>query len=80
MNMKLVISLVGGVCISSVVGIIVLALASVTIPDTLTTLAIASLTGLVGLLAKPDDQTERVRLPLVPEKASVVKSSDPWER
>lgn len=80
MNMKLVISLVGGVCISSVVGIIVLALASVTIPDTLTTLAIASLTGLVGLLARPDDQSGKVAAPHIPQSASAVKGSDPWER
>ena len=50
---QLVIAFVGVVLLTSTVGIIVLALFDKSVPDELATVAIASMTGLAGLLTSP---------------------------
>jgi hypothetical protein len=50
---QLVIGFVGVVLLTSTVGIIVLALFNKDVPDELATVAIASMTGLAGLLTSP---------------------------
>lgn len=53
MNIKTVIYFVGAVLVLSVLGIVLLALSAVPIPDVLQNIAVGSLTGLVGLLVQP---------------------------
>lgn len=52
-NLKMVVAFVGAVLVLSVVGVVLLALQGVPIPDVLQNIAVGSLTGLVGLLVTP---------------------------
>lgn len=54
--MRLVISFVGGIGLLCVVGVVLLTLADKAVPDVLPAALLASLTGIVGLLAKPESK------------------------
>jgi hypothetical protein len=53
-NLTLVVVMLGIIVLVDVIGIVVLALQSMTIPDVLPTIAVAGVTGIVGLLVRPD--------------------------
>lgn len=82
MNMKHVIAYVGAIGVTSVAGIILLAALSVGVPDILPIIATSSLTGLAGLLARPEEtaeDTEPISTPNIPPQATG-DDYDPWNR
>lgn len=52
-NLTLVVLMLGVIVLVDVLGIVVLALQARTIPDVLPTIAVAGVTGMVGLLVRP---------------------------
>jgi hypothetical protein len=52
-NLTIVVLMIGATVMIDVIGIVVLAVSQNPIPDTLTTIAVAGMTGLVGLLVRP---------------------------